>query len=729
MSEKSIIGGFGKEGKWPDWATEKTLRSIEKALGSNDKDFDNIVKLLAKIARGEQISQGHYKSIMDDMRRQRKASEERNRKEKERDRENEDNNRNDRDFQRRSISDFGVLKDYLKHQIGLKKEELVGTKRFNKRVEELLKEGVAQDKAESIASAEGAGNTLSLMKGMAAQALGFVMGTAAVGSAANESIMGQLGDRFNFANEMRQSGLLAGLTEAQASLGSFSEAVGKAGMTLGEAAEFTTQYNEAAGDLGVVRALGLVNDMAYGMNGAVNMMQEFGMSFGQTATMTGEYLDTLKNLGVLDTMKNEEIRAGMDNFMTAVSDTSNVLKISMEESAKLIKESLTEERTQASLGMLAARGVDQGQIQALRDAISTSSVFGQNSQMGNLLTRRLVSGGRSQFLATQEGQSLLDNPATMRVLNEIERIAASFETGGAAGLRDAIEDMDVQGLLAGMSESERLLIERGEGGIAASVISELMQLSGRLDDIGKEMPGPAAGDYEMARYMDTERRMSLAVEKALSAAIAKTDFAESMRKRNDAMFEAIDKSSAALENIATRLADDVIGTLNVTVEKLATAAGLMADFANSATTATANMLGAADNPDGMDMAGQEALMAPVGNASDLVDSTRKALLNADAGWWSNSDVLSTTNLATRQLGAGTGVLSLDGPKMQEFVTALEQVRKEENMSQQKYSELLKELSDNFKDYAERSPNENKSKDVGIIVTKLEALVDALDRGM
>ena len=91
-------------------------------------------------------------------------------------------------------------------------------------------------------------------------------------------------DRFNLTNEIRQTGLFAGLDSASSGLVQFSKTVRDNNFTLGQAAEFTKQFSRAVGITGVEAALEFVNSMAYDRTledgkTALGMMKRFGMDF------------------------------------------------------------------------------------------------------------------------------------------------------------------------------------------------------------------------------------------------------------------------------------------------------------------------------------------------------------------------------------------------------------------------------------------------------------------
>ena len=122
--------------------------------------------------------------------------------------------------------------------------------------------------------------------------------------------------------------MVTGLDSASASLTGFGDTVRSNNFTLGEAAEFTRRFSKAPGVMD--GALKFVDSMAMADGGA-DMMRRYEVEFGEVANVFSEYLETVRNLGMLDRMSQADMRSGMEDFMDAVVTTSNVMKINLED--------------------------------------------------------------------------------------------------------------------------------------------------------------------------------------------------------------------------------------------------------------------------------------------------------------------------------------------------------------------------------------------------------------
>ena len=142
----------------------------------------------------------------------------------------------------------------------------------------------------------------------------------------NDALNTQFSERVTFTNQMRQSGLLAGMEMAAAGMLNMSAVVSETTFTLGEASEFVKLFSQTVGVKGVRETLNFINKLA-DADSPDGWMQRLGMDFGQIADLSGEYLDTLRMSGQLRDRTDDQLAAGMEDFMDNVMMTSNVLKI------------------------------------------------------------------------------------------------------------------------------------------------------------------------------------------------------------------------------------------------------------------------------------------------------------------------------------------------------------------------------------------------------------------
>jgi len=710
MSEfDGVIKGFGKAGQFPGWATDKAMLSVEKAVSRQDKHFMNISKLLIQIARGDKITQGQYKSMMDELRGMRREDEKARKQNKQ---QNEDNQKDDSKFQKENIFTLKFLGDIMKKQLDAQKEGIKSAEDLNKRVEELIKQGHSEASAMRLATAEDMGGKIDFIKGVGgkfAAGLTAVVGTIA---AADSFIMENINERLDFSSEIRQSGLMVGLEDAEGTLSEFSYAVNKSGFLMGEAAAFADKYSEAIGSLGMLDSLKLVKDFAYGLDGSLNLMKEYAMTFGQTTVMTGEYLETLKNLGALNQMSESQLRQGMNNFMDAVSDTSKVLKISMEESAALIKETLDEDRTKVSLGMMAAKGVPMEQVQALSDAISSSTMFGAGSEMGKMLQTRLVAGDRAQFLATEEGRAMMDNPITAKLFETIDRLAVSYEsTGDPDALKNAMSELDVSSILGNMSEVDRQLLMRGEGGVSGTLLSELMSMSDRFDQIGQEAPQVTEEDYQAAYSQDMRsRRLGLTLEQSISAGLTKANLGENLKDLNQGMNKLLTELQPKMDALAEAIGGKLVGAITGLQATITDFAGDILRESNS----------------------QSLIDADDGNTNDAIGYNPSEsrmydyFVNDAAGaalWDMKSGLLAQSGLGNKE-----AYFNDDSARM--FVDSLKMQRDNMNLSDSDFKDvltrLLKEANSNKMAVSANARDATNAQETQFLINRINELIKTLN---
>ena len=187
------------------------------------------------------------------------------------------------------------------------------------------------------------------------------------------------------------------------------------------AAEFTKEFSKTVGVLGVNSTLDFVASLARGDDG---LMKEFAMSFGDASAMAGEYLDTLRISGQLSGRSDQQLRQGMDSFMSNVQATANVLKISMTEAASLMKNSMSD----VEKGMLLTLP------KAMQDSVRGAMAFagGVDNPLTELLSARLGAGSQGGFQLTSSFQDTSQTALGMEMIKFVNQAASQLENGGDA---------------------------------------------------------------------------------------------------------------------------------------------------------------------------------------------------------------------------------------------------------------------------------------------------------
>jgi len=343
---------------------------------------------------------------------------------------------------------------------------------------------------------------------------GKVVSRAAVGILATtkaiNSFMGQqTEDRFNMAQEIRQSGLMAGLSDVESGLTSMSKMIHENNFTLGEAAEFTKQFSRSVGIVGVKSSLEFASSLQKARSeGGLAMTAEFGLEFGEITSLAGEYLDSLRNMGVLDRMSQQQLRDGMDDFMSGVSSTANVLKINLEDAAKMISQTLQRDDVTSRLVTM-----DPNRANAIRETIGSAGML--EGTLGQAVIERMAAGSQGAFVREQSFQQLSGTGIGKELLPIVERLAMAGEQGPEA-FQTAIADLspDIQGIIASASqEGKRAVLQTDQ--FLQSMIADLSRLRATVEDADKGPTGPSEADKAVLEGIDTRRQAVVALEQVL----------------------------------------------------------------------------------------------------------------------------------------------------------------------------------------------------------------------
>ena len=264
-------------------------------------------------------------------------------------------------------------------------------------------------------------------------------------------------DRFNLTNEIRQTGLFAGLDSASSGLVQFSKTVRDNNFTLGQAAEFTKQFSRAVGITGVDAALEFVNSMAYDRTledgkTALGMMKRFGMDFRQVTLVSGEFLDSLKSANLLGKLNERQMQQGMDDFMEGVTATSNVLKISLEDSAKMIADRLNRDDISAFLALM-----DPEKRKTATTALANVGLE-DGSALGEAIMKRIAMGSQG-FLVSDQRAELMQTGQGAQLVNLIEQVGMVADRGG-----------DVQGAMVEFMKGASQMVEAQQGSASAGLL-------------------------------------------------------------------------------------------------------------------------------------------------------------------------------------------------------------------------------------------------------------------
>jgi len=217
-------------------------------------------------------------------------------------------------------------------------------------------------------------------------------------------------------------GLFAGQELANQGFIDIAKTISNTNFTFGEATEFTKRFAKAVGVTGTEGALKFASRMADTNMGEDSLMRKYGMLFGDVASMSGSYLESLRRAGQLSGRSEDDLKSGMMDFMTGVEATSNVLKISMTDAAEIMSKSLSDDKT----GLLALLDDDQASKVNL---ISSQYDNMAGGQLMDTLTGMLAAGGETQFMMTEQGQGMLGNAFDIDMLQYVASLMPTFQDG------------------------------------------------------------------------------------------------------------------------------------------------------------------------------------------------------------------------------------------------------------------------------------------------------------
>lgn len=507
MAEDIIIGGFGSDREFPDFAKEATQKSIENVLKQANVFNREATRYLSMIAgKNEKQSHEAMKALTGEVKKSAKLQQDA-KTEAQKLREQEEK------ASKKEISLMQVA-------LGYDEKILAANERSEKqqeRIAKLTEQGYSKNSATFKTMLE----KFSVVGGAIGKA---VTAVAAATVGVNAYVKQQATDRFNFAQELRQSGLAANLSTGQASLTGFAETVNRANFTLGEAADFTQRFSKSVGVLGVAGALDFVNKLAFAGEEGGDLMRNFGLEFGEVKNLAGEYLDTVRNIGMLERMNNAELRRGMDDFMDAVVTTSNVLKVGMEEAAQIIKETLSRDDIASLLGTM-----DPARAAQVQEVVGLAG--GMDSGLGEALAQRLAAGSQAEFQITSQYASMLSDPITAGILPIVEQLAQATETGGVSGFQNALANSDaaLENFLRDAASNREILLT-GEGN---AIVASVQRLRQNFDDANAGFTPISQDDNAVLGAQEATRQFTLSIEAVNNAFIENADLATNLTKLNE----------------------------------------------------------------------------------------------------------------------------------------------------------------------------------------------------
>lgn len=562
MAEEDIyIAGLGPG--VPEWSNEITQQQILDALrngfGGNDSTNQKIIGALGKISTGDQTAENTLKQLLGSNEKVAAAIEE--------------NTANDKSSEVKSLSIFSSMKELLISGNKIARdqtEQLKRDKAFERNIKQRMSEaGGGQSEAEARLSASF--DTVSSDFKEAKNNITGIFAAIATGyggvKVVNSMIREGADQRFDMAQEIRQSGLMAGMDTAAAGLVNLSKTISGANFTFGEAQQFTQQFARAVGVRGVQASLEFANSLADSGDGA-NMMQKYGMEFREVAEIAGTYMESVRTIGQLDQLSDTQMRSGMDDFMQNVVSTSNTMNVNLQDAANMIKDTLKEDKFASMLALL--DGERRETVTAL-----VGKFGGDQTVLGQGIGTALAAGSTQEFLMTEIGQMLQGDVIGQQLIPIITKLADVGRTQGTDAALEMYSQLgpQLQGLIEFGKDNKALVLTNS--GNSQMLIAQAAQLKENIDKAAAGEIGLGRDDRTVLDTKEIFRQQLISGETVQNVLIETADVAENLGKLNNVLLE----RTIQMREIGIGAAEKFGGfaaTITTNIESLVKSVGNMA---------------------------------------------------------------------------------------------------------------------------------------------------------
>lgn len=496
MAEEQDVHISGISGSIAAWSTEATATKIQSTLTRIAGQNSQLLQLLNAVKGGTKMSARGMKDLGDEMRSMDKTQKAGQKTEK---------IEAQRDGQKWKgiLSSMGIGSDNVIDQ--LRKNRLTATKEHRELIA-LQKMGFSEPESKAaIAESKSAEFSAKMRDNFTKGAVAVAGLVAGIEEATKTGFM----ERFDMAGELRQTGLASSLGDVNQGFIQLSKIVNETGFTFGEAAAFTKDFAKTVGVNGVQSTLKFVKAMA-APGDAGGLMAKFALDFGQVVNMSGQYLEGLRISGQLQGRSDQQLRAGMDSFMSNVQATSNVLKVSMEEAAAMMKGALSE--------------ADQGRLltlpQEMQDSIRAGLQFagGGEGPIMDLLAARLAAGTDQGFQLTSEFKQYSGSMIGQELIKYVQQVAPTLETKGDEAFQTQLATtlpQEVQRIIELMGQQGTRGLVLADDNMAA-IIGQINQMSQNFKDAAAGISGGGREDQVAMTYIEQQRQASVLAERSMT---------------------------------------------------------------------------------------------------------------------------------------------------------------------------------------------------------------------
>jgi len=480
MADEQDVFITGISGSLQQWSTEATATKIAGTLRQISTQNTSILNLLNAVKGGEQLSAKELAAIKAELR---------------------TNNRTESTSAKSESTARGQTQTYRQRFLGGLQSIAMSDKEVSdqiiknqklhtihtKKIENLLAAGMSRDEAEKAVDGENKKANWKKMSAVAATALASI-------AAVKEASQVGFEQRFDMASELRQTGLMDGIGGMNEGFISIAKTISSTGFTFGMAAEMTKDFAKTVGIVGVKSTLDFVDSMARGPDG---LMNKFALEFGQVVGISGEYLDSLRLSGQLRGRSEKELQEGMESFMSNVQATSNVLKISMEEAATVLKTSLND----------VERGMLLTLPKAMQDSLLGAMSFagGMNNPIGDLLVARFGAGSESMFQQTDIFQQMSGNALGQQLIQFVNEAAGQHAQGGDAQFQRWMATnlpATVEGYMEQYGTGSSKSLAFANSGEILSILAQINPMAQNMADVAQGISGGTREDKAVVNFRD-----------------------------------------------------------------------------------------------------------------------------------------------------------------------------------------------------------------------------------
>jgi hypothetical protein len=485
MADDVYISGLGPG--VPEWSNEATQQQVLNALNSgfssNTQVNRQIMSVLSSMSREESESSDKLSILVNGIKKNESAIKKGNTI----DASNTNANKKQTGFLASLINILSVTNTTAKKQLDI-----------TKLIAEYEKQGLSAAQANLRANIETSKLDPSTMYSDGKEVIGKIMAAVGFVSTANSKTIEGGTNRFNMAQEMRQSGILAGMDSAGAGLIGLSKTISRSNFTFGEAAEFTRKFSQAVGVRGVQASYEFANTLAKSGEGNSDMMNRYGMVFSEVVDIAGTYMESVRSIGQLDKLSDDQMRMGMDNFMDTVVSTSNVMKINLQDAANMIAETLKQDQFASQLALM------EPQMRKSVEAM-VGRFGGEGTILGSGIATAMAAGSTQDFLQTDVAQQLQGDVVGQKLLPLITQMAETARTQGPEAANALYANMGPQfDAIIQFARENKSLVNLNEGMVQA-IVTQLASMRQTVADADKGTVEPSKEDKAVITLLEAQR--------------------------------------------------------------------------------------------------------------------------------------------------------------------------------------------------------------------------------